>query len=453
MKEQQNLKQKVIRYIVYFLGGILACTIISKSIYDHLLPVVSATKVTSGQVEVKHTATGKIGLDETRLKHEKAMITSSIAGKVMALQKVEGDYVKQGEVIGIIQKHTDAKVRHEEEVEQIQLTQEMEQLTRESEQKHEKIKTLEKKYKEKEAELTNIESDYKVVSIKDEISQQEKLIQNNKELYELGAISKEEMEKAQLKLNALNRSLEENRRELKKNLEDSIMSYKEEIEQAEDELLKLEDQYQLNVKKSKGVGVQEEKLVSPISGYIQTINAYQGAYVEANSQLVVIIPEGIEYRLSFELPEIAASKVSAGQEVSFSYTQIPYKARMIKKRFNEETGNIQIDCELTQEILDKMNLEYNSYRTVNVQVSKLSEEYPMVISNRALQKENQTYFVYVIEEEKQLGRTSYILRKTQVNLLEEGDFKSAISGNVSSEMKMVEGDLSQLVDGQEVTLQ
>jgi len=453
MKEAQDIKQKVVRYMVYFLGGILACTIVSKSIYDYLLPVVSSTKVTSGSVEVKHTAIGKIGLDETQLKQEKAILTSFTAGKVRGLQKVEGDYVEQGEVIGVIEKLTDSKVRHEEEVQQIQLMQEMEQIKRSSQQNQEKIQSLEKKYKEKEEALQNIELDYKIVSLKEEISQQEKFIQSHKDLYEVGAISKEEIDSAQLKLDQLNRNLEEARKELKKSLEESMTSYKEEIALAEDELLKLDDQYQLNMKKGEGGEAKGESLVSPISGYIQTINAYNGAYVEANQQLVVIVPEGIAYRLSFELPEIAASKVTTGQEISFSYTQIPYKARMIKKSFNEETGNIQIDCEVDQEILDKMNLEYNSYRTVNVQVSKTSEDYSMIISNSALQKENETYFVYVIEEKQHLGRTSYILRKTQVNLLEEGDFKSAISGNVSSEMKIVEGDLSQLEDGQEVTLQ
>lgn len=330
----------------------------------------------------------------------------------------------------------------------------MEQNHREQQQKQEKIKTIQEKCVNKEAELTNIENNYKVVSLKEEIKEQEKIIQTNKALYEAGAISLQEQEAQQGKLEQLKRELDETKSELEKTLAEELTSYQEEIQTLKDGILELKDQYTLNEKKSETVEVEqlEENIISPISGYIQTVNIYKGTYVAAHEQIVTIIPDGIENRLSFELSEEAASKVVVGQEVSFMWTKQSYKAQVIKKSFNEKTGNIEIFCEVSSEILDKMNLAYSSYRMVNVEVSKASEEYSCIISNSAIQKVGNQSYVYVVEEKEQLGRKAYILRQVVVQVLEEGDYESAISANLDKEMKVVNGDLYDLSDGQEVTL-
>lgn len=92
----------MIRYTVYFLGIVLFCTIVSKSIHDYLLPVVSTTNIVRGTVKVKQTVTGKIGLDEEQLREKQVILTSSIEGKMIDFSKVEGNHVEAGEVIGHI---------------------------------------------------------------------------------------------------------------------------------------------------------------------------------------------------------------------------------------------------------------------------------------------------------------------------------------------------------------
>ncbi len=454
MKEKQNLKSRIIRYMVYFLGSMLACTIISRSIHDYLLPAVTTTKVVEGAVEVKQYAIGKIGLDENALKQNQAQVISCIAGKVVKLTKSEGDYVKAGEVIGQIQKEVDLKVRQDEAIEQAQLSQEMNQSSREKEQKQEKIQNLKKKYEQKEEELKEIEQNYTIINLKEAIKEQEKVMTTNEALYEAGAISEKEQEEVRLKCEQLKRELEETRKSLIKDIQDVQAGYQEEISALEETLTQLDEKYSLSAQKREKLGtdVTQEAIISPISGYIDSLQVASGAYVEAHEKLMVIVPEGLAYTLSFELPEEAANKVNVGQEVNFNWSHNHYQAKVIKKSFQSESGKMKISCKLEQETLEQMKLDYRSYRTVNVEAASVSEDYPMLISNRALQKEYNSYSIYGIEEKQQLGRTSYVLHKIPVTVLEEGDFKSAISGSLDQSLKYVEGNLSELKDGQEVTL-
>lgn len=454
MEEKQSIKSRIVRYAVYFLGIIFLCTIISRSVYDYLLPTVSTTTISKGQVTTSQYASGKIGLEETQLKHDQVVVISPMAGKIVDFKKVEGDYVKQGETLGKVQQKVDQKEDHDKATERVQLAQEIQQSIRSKQQKQEKIQELQEKIKEKQEKLADLENDIQIVAIKADIEAQKEIIEKNEALYEAGALSEKDVEDARLKLEQLDLKLKEETEQKQDNLEEKIDEYGEEITKLKEEMTQLDEKCTLNTKKMEKVETQksEEVLTSPVTGYIHTVNVADGAYVDMNEKLMIIVPEGIEYNLSFELQAEAADKVAVGQKVSFKWAQMPYEAQVNKKGFNEKTGNTIINCGVDQALIQKMDLNYNTYRMVNVELSNQSEEYETTIANSALQKEEGQCFIYGIEEKQQLGRTTYVLKKISVTVLAEGDFSSAIAGNLDSNMKFVNDHLSELQDGQEVVL-
>lgn len=448
-------KSRIIRYMVYFLGIIFLCTIISRSIYDYLLPVVTTTGISQGGLENVQYATGKVGLDEDTLKREQIAVISPMAGRMSQMTKVEGDYVKKGEQLGVVTKKEDYKEQKEEAITQVELTQTITQTARSKEQKQSQIESLKAVNKEKQKELEQIDSNLQLVSLNEQIKTKNEAIEANEALLEVGAISVQEQTKTIAERDELVRSLEQKKKELTTTLTEAIKANKEQITTLELEIKALSDTATLASKKlEKGKEEQtQEVLVSPVSGYIQTINVANSAYVNENDKLLVVVPENIAYNLSFELAEEAANQVTMGQKVSFSWAQLTHEAKVIKKGFNDKTGNIVIICEVEPEVLNQMNLSYTTYRMVNVCITAKSEEYQMTVNNSALQRSNNETCVYVVEEKEQMGRTTYILRKVSVSIIQEGDLKSAISGNLDTSMKLVDNQLADLVDGQEVVIE
>lgn len=454
MEKEQAFKQKLIKSIFVFLGIILICTLLSRSIYEYLLPVVTATKVKSGSVEVKYIATGKIGLDEDALKSKQAVLMPTMDGQIVEVLKEEGESVKKGEAICQIQKGDYATSVQNKALEETQLTLEQEGIDREIASKMEEKKRLITNYEAKTEELANAETSAKILDLQEAIKTQITLVEATTELYKEGLVAASSYEEEKNKLASLERNLKIEKETLEATLRTELDNLQKQLDEVDISLANLKDQKYISQKKQEIVGSNAlgETLTSPMEGYIYTLNIAKGAYVGKNDKLVVIVPHEVTSHLSFEVTEEVAGKLQMGQTVNFGFNQRQYKASMIKKKFNEESGQYVVSAEVEQDLLKQMNIEGKGYRIVNVEIVNSSNEYPMIVDRTTIKTVYANHFVFVIEESEGIGRTVYKIREVPVTVLEEGDYKSAISGQFDSKQLLVSSQLGNLEDGQEVTL-
>lgn len=449
------MKQKLIRSIFLFLGMLLICTILSKSIYSYLLPVVSTTKVHSGMVEVKYIATGKVGIDEEALENQKVTLMPNMGGKVIEVLKQEGEVVQQGDVICRIQRTDYETTSQNKELEKTQLLLEAEHLVRDETNKKAQYEMIEKDYKDKEKELEAIDTNSKIVSLNEEIAKQRDTVAITAELYKEGLAAQQTYKEEETKLTQLERDLKDQEEQARFAIHKELEALQKEQKELETSLADLSDQRILNEKKQSILGKTslEETLTSPITGYMYTLNVSKGAYVSQNEKLAIIVPNDLAYCLSFEVEEAIAAKLQVGGQVSFNSMQKEYQANIVKKKFNETTGKTVMSCEVAQEILDKLDLETSSYKMVDVKITNSSSSYAMLVENSAIKTVYGSYSVFVVEESSGIGGTIYKLREVPVTILEEGDYKTAISGTMDKDMKIVSSQISELEDRQEVRLQ
>ena len=77
METENQLKKKIIKWGIGFLGVMLLMTIASKTIYTFLLPVVSTERVSSGKIETKILSEGKIGHDKLTIDARKVEVKAT----------------------------------------------------------------------------------------------------------------------------------------------------------------------------------------------------------------------------------------------------------------------------------------------------------------------------------------------------------------------------------------
>ena len=77
METENQLKRKIIKWGIGFLGIMLVMTIASKTIYTFLLPVVSTERIKPGKLETKISSEGKIGYDKLTIDARKVEVKAT----------------------------------------------------------------------------------------------------------------------------------------------------------------------------------------------------------------------------------------------------------------------------------------------------------------------------------------------------------------------------------------
>ncbi len=454
MEKTQSLKQKLIQVILLFLAVLIGCTFISRSIYEYLLPVVSTAQVKSGVVEVKYLATGKIGLNEESLKSQQAILVPSISGQVIEVFKQEGEFVEKGEALCTVQKGDYETEASNKAFQETELTIAYERLARQIASKEEEVDQLEISYVIKQKELEQYETSSKLIDLKEQIKEQRKLVQVNEELHKEGLIAISSYEAEKNKLATLERSLVDEAKAIETALKQSMQDIQNQLAEVTLSLEDLKEEQFLNKQKQQLISQSSlsETLVSPMEGYVYRLNVAKGAYVQTGEQLLVVIPKALNYGLSFEVSEETANKIQMGQRVSFTFNQMRYEASINKKKFKEENGQYVMTAEVEEQLLKQMQLEPTTYKTVSVEITNRSSEYQMIVDQSAIKKVYTNAYVLVVEESEGIGRKVYKVREVPVTILEEGDYKVAISAQIDQNQRIITSHLGDLKDGQEVAL-
>lgn len=450
----RNIKQKIIRSVFIFIVGLILCTVISRTIYIYLLPVVTTTKVQNGSVEASYTTMGKIGIEEDVLKKEATIVYASIDGNIEVLLKEEGEKVKVGEVIGSIIKCTDDS-DNDDTIEQMQLLQKQEELIYTQSKQDEQKKILQEQYLKCEQELENINQESSLVELDESIKQQEELIKVKESLYEVGGISKKEYDNAINELESLKRKRKDQQNIRIKEINNELKEIKEAVNELDEAIFKREQEYNLVKEKLQISNRQQERvdIISPISGYIYSLDVAKGKNVEKNEQLLIILPENIKYNLYFDVPLNMANRVEIGAQIDFSIGNNDMTAILSEKKDSPESGNVQFLYELNEEALNGLELNIKSTKTVSIELIVNSSEYEFIIDNSAIQTKYNDHYIYMIETSNGIGGRSYKVKQVKVDILEEGDIKSAIKGNIDKSIPIANSNITILKDDMEVSIE
>ena len=454
MEQLLTLKPKLRKVTIFFLVFLLGCTFVSRSIYEYLLPVVQTANVKGGSLEDKYMTHGKVGLNEEVLKNQQALISSFIDGRVTEVFIEEGQQVKKGEPLCTVQKVNYEMEQGSKAIEEAELTMNASSLARQIESKEEKKQQIEESYRLKEQELAKVKNNSRLMTLNEQIKEQKQLVVTNEALEAEGLIAKNECEQEKTKLASLERSLIEETQAIEEGLKQNITDLQTQRTEVDLSLADLRAAQQLNAQKKALLQetVFSKTLESPIDGYVYRLNIAKGAYVQAQETLLIVLPDNIAYGLSFEAPEQVAEKVQMQQKVHFTYNQKSYEARINKKKFKEENGQYVLLAEIDEKLLRQMQLEPTSYKMVSVSVESRSGEYQMIVDQSAIKRVYSNAYVFVVEESTGIGKKVYRVREVPITILEESDYKAAISGQLGSNTKIVRGNIGNLQDGQEVAL-
>lgn len=243
MKVEEVSKDKIIKLIGLFIVLMLIFTMISKTIYMNLLPVVAVDRPKSGSVETRLMLDCKVGLNEKILAKKTKQIRATMQGKIGNYKLEENMEVHQGDLICILYSEDavdDESINKEAlEIEKLQINEDT--VNRQISSLKQEIASEEKKYEAMKAKYNEIEKRFEIVSKDKEITEQAKALQINKELFEEGLIAESEYLETKNKLEMLTLERKSLINEEQNNLEESLNQVLEAIASKKDALIQLQN--------------------------------------------------------------------------------------------------------------------------------------------------------------------------------------------------------------------
>ena len=452
VETENQLKRKIIKWGIVFLGVMLVMTIASKTIYTFLLPVVSTERVSSGKIETKILAEGKIGYDKLTIDARKIEVKATKEGEIAECYVAENQMVNAGDPLVKIKGKVDENAAKIEEQTREQVSINQGTYKREKEENKEKQSQIRTKISDKKKKLADVQNNYEVISLQSQIEAKEETVKANEDLFKAGAISENDYNKAKEELKLLNEQKENQIKSLVEKYEAEISDLEDKLEDLESQIRGVDEKIALEETRLTTLETKssEEVITSPINGVVYEINVAQGASALLHDKLMVIVPTDIPITLSFNVNDTQADKIGVEKEVQWKYKEALKPAIVMKKNYDEKTGDTIVTCSLDEEIANDMVEDYKTYKNVTVEAIHSSGSYDFIVSNSALSKEGVSSFIYTIEEQENLFEKKYIVHKVMVTVQKEGDFMSAISGTVHENDTIIKTSTKPLSDEAEV---
>ena len=452
--EHTNLRKKrMIKITVIFLMVILGFTVLSRTIYELLLPQVTITKVSSGRVENKFLTTGQIGKDALTVKSKKVAVKTPESGIMTKCFVEEGETITKGQPLFTITLEKDQKEEAQADYNKAEIEITLEGIQKEIEEKVDKKARIEKNIADKKAEIEKDEKSYDVIELENQIKDKTEEMMLNKQLLEIGAVAESTYKQSEEELLLLKKKQEQLERDEKEKKRADLLEVEEELESLESEIDDLKAREILEDKKMTTM-VQLEKeitVVSPISGIIYEVNLAEGIEVGKGEEVVEIIPQEIAVTLTLRVDQQQADQIKMKQEVTWTLNREEHQGAVVKKTYDSENDQIIITCELSDEDISNLALDNKTYKTVDIHIDSQSEEYDQLVNNAALVREDRQTYVYTIKEDKKPFEVKYFVYKVPVTVINEGDMVSAVSSELSYNQDIIKTTSKPLRDGMEVS--
>lgn len=451
--KMEQLKKKACKVGLIFVVGMLILTMLSKTIYTLLLPIVEVDVSANGCIQTDFYTKGKIGYDSLLINQMKVPIKASQEGQVTQCQLKENDKVKVGDELIAIGSEIDLA----KQIECMNQKREVEINIGAYERTKDNLSVQCEKKKEelmhKEKELQDFSDDYEIIELEQQIKQKQQEADNNEALFEAGAIPEQDLNnsKNDLKL------LKEKKELLQEQHDQKINEALEELKQKIDELNNsmVEQEEKIEIEKNKLLTLQEEQgtkvMRSPIEGIIYEMKIAQGAVAMQGEELMVVIPNKIPITLAFSVDQELADKIAIDSKVTWVKDQYDKTAKVIKKTYDAEKENMIITCEVDPKLVADWVTDYKTYRNVDVKMSMKSERYQCTVPTSAINYEGRDAYVYGLEEKDTIFEKKYTVTKYQVRVIYEGDEKTAVEG-LREQLPIVIATNKTLKDKMEVRL-
>lgn len=455
MAKEKDLKKKIIKAGIVFLGIVLFFTIVSKTIYTFLLPTVQVGRPSSGRIQEKILASGKVGHDAQLIKAKQVKVQADIEGKVTACYIEEGKHVKAGEALFELTGTLEENVVKQQEQQRVEIGINKESLAREKAEYEKQLAKAKEALQEKKEEIATQGKSYEIIQLEEQIASKQTEIACNESLYESGALSEQEYNKAKEDLNLLILQKEKQEKAEKQKQKDELDELQTKVTLIESNLaanaekMQLEDN-KLLTQKAEG---KSQIVTSPIDGVVYEVDAAVGASVMAHDQLMLVVPDDIPITLSFNISDTNSDKIKLDGEVTWTLNQQRNTAIVKKKKYDDQTQSMIITSEIDAELADKLIEDYKTYKSVDVEYLSATDVYDLLVPNSAIVHEGASTYVYTLQDDSTTFEQKYRVVKNLVTVVKEGNYTSAISGTLNQQDIIVIATSKVLRDGAEVKKQ
>ncbi len=423
----EKRKRIVKKLILIFLMFMLLLTFFSNTIKNMSYAKVKYELPTKGYLVKKITGKGSVEAKNPVL----VFVDDDIERRVLDIKIKIGDKVRKGQELVTFQKKDVADELIEAEI------------------LYKQKKLSLEKLKEQLLSKDLLEHERKINDEKKKIARMEKELEDKKELYALGAISKYELDTAQ---NDLEDTRTENAQMLEdynyakeseaarvRNLQRDIKSCEYEIELAELSLKKLQKEKDFN-----------NIITAPCDGVVKEINISVGNMVN-NTKVLCSISDpsrGFDFIVPIDADDLKYISIGDDAEVhlkSLAGKVVVGKIINIKDELSK-TG------EKKELIVDLPDENLIGGESGEIYISKTTRFYNLLVSNSSINEDKDGRFVYIIKEKKGPLGNSYFVQRASVSTDESDNTKTSILNGLDEKDKVVTSRDRPVYDGNYVVI-
>ncbi len=251
---------------------------------------------------------------------------------------------------------------------------------------------------------------------------------------------------------AAQRTLEDAQRKAEEEQAEALLSDAKSRQQAEIERLGYraeQRQLQQNLADLRAVEAAGGRLVAPVDGTVQSILAEPGL-TQDGVRLAALSRSDGGYAFEGKLDQKEAERLSVGDEATLSYVQegksLSGKVVITSIGAADDKGMVTVGADLPAG-------NYPDGVSANLEVSKRSEQYRMVLPLGALRGNGQDNFVLILREKQTVMGTEQTVVKLSVTVKEQDSQNVAVEGSFLGDEQVVVSSNKPIEEGDRVRLE
>lgn len=486
---------------IAFIIFVLFFMFFSKTLYNLSLPNISVIEPMEGTIKNVIEAKEKINISDTQ------KIYSNISGKILNVYVKEGESIKKGDLIVDIEIDKEQIytlvadiAKRTNDIELLQLKYEylnnntdvdIDDENNKIEKKKTKITTLKTEINDLKNKNQNIkekkelETTIEIKEFENKLYSIEETIQKNKQLYEIGALSKSDLdksikEKEDIQL-SYDKFIEQEIKEKVDKNDNDIDSKTREIEALEQDIELLEEtintvkkeavknqksnitniaeldnqiensKIELDLLKKQLENRNKNSIISENDGVILSVKFEKNKYVSKNDLLFEMSDKSNNYKVEFNIAKEKTKLISVGDEADISVEgieeNIKGKVKSIELSDIEDEYKVKIDINYNESFINE--------KQASIKITKESEKYSTIVPNSAIRQEKDGYYVLSLRETDGVLGKEFYAQKIKIHVNDSDEQNSAITGLTyiepiitSSEKSISNGSRVKYIEGE-----
>jgi len=396
-------KKLIIKISAVFLGVLVLLTFFSNTINNFSLPRVKVEQPISGVLNKDVTAEGTVEEKET----VKAYTQSN--RKVLEVYTKIGSKVKKGDPI----------MKLDKEALQNSLNQELLLL--------EKAKLSLEKLENSTEQESLVSYERSIKAAKENMLQAEKSLKSINALYEVGAESKVNLDKAQMEYDNAQEAYEYKQ-------EDHNTAVKDIKRDIKDRQIDIQLQ-QLKVNNIEKELSEQSEIVSPCDGIIKEIGFEKGSMTNAGTELYSIIDtsRGFQFRASVDIDSIKLLKLKDSVEITLKASD----DKLLEGKLIEIKENAQSKGEKKDLIVSLPQENLTGGEAGEIRININSKNCKILVPNSTVGENEKGKFVYVLKEKKGPLGNEFFVQQATVIIDDHDNYRSAVASGLESEEKII----------------